>query len=97
MKKINILFLFSAITFSILSLVSCGGDDETSGGGGENVISNAIGTWMCTQSTDTQQGHSAQGLMVGKEITINYDGTCSIRILGSSEEIWYSTKRYWVL
>ena len=75
MKKISILLFFSAIVFSALSLVSCGGDDETSGGGGENVISNAIGTWMCTQSTDTQQGYSAQGLMVGKEITINYDGT----------------------
>lgn len=36
----------------------------------------AIGTWKCTQSTDTwQNGNSYTGLMVGKEITIKNDGT----------------------
>lgn len=59
-------------------VMSCGGDDEESGGGGDrdgDLISKAIGTWMCTQSTDTGQGQTYQGLMVGKEVTINANGT----------------------
>ena len=60
-------------------VASCGGDDSSDGGGGRatdsELISKAIGTWMCTESTDTQQGKSYQGMMVGKEVTINAGGT----------------------
>ena len=38
-------------------------------------IDDAVGTWMCIQSTDTYQGVSHDGLLVGKEITINKNGT----------------------
>ena len=58
-------------------LVSCGNDNESNDGGlaGAELIGKAIGTWMCIQSTDSQLGQSYQGLMVGKEVTINANGT----------------------
>lgn len=69
--------MLSALIMPFIS--SCGGDDSSDGGGGGatdgDLISKAIGTWMCTESTDTQQGKSYQGMMVGKEVTINAGGT----------------------
>lgn len=57
-------------------LVACGDDGESSGGyQDDDLISKAIGTWMCTQSTDIGNGQIYQGLMVGKEVTINAGGT----------------------
>lgn len=38
-------------------------------------INDAIGTWMCIQSTDTYQGISQTGLLVGAEIKVNGNGT----------------------
>lgn len=38
-------------------------------------ISQAVGTWMCTESTDNYLGQSVTGLLVGTEITIMADGT----------------------
>ena len=75
--------LWSILMLAVLMMplvASCGGDDSSDGGGGEtatdgDLISKAIGTWMCTESTDTQQGKSYQGMMVGKEVTINAGGT----------------------
>ena len=40
-----------------------------------NLVNEAVGTWMCTQSTDSQAGYSFDGLMVGKEVSIKRDGT----------------------
>ena len=73
MTKFGFYFL-SALLFSV-SLISCGDDNDNSSASGGNLISQAIGTWMCTQSTDTQQGHSYSGMMVGKEVSIMANGT----------------------
>ena len=75
MKNFKILSIMLSILIIPL-LVSCGDNDEkASSTSGEDLIIKASGTWMCTQSVDTQNGQSYQGLMVGKEITINPNGT----------------------
>lgn len=57
-------------------MVSCGDNDEKDNTpSGDDLIIKASGTWMCTQSVDTQGSNTFQGLMVGKEITINPNGT----------------------
>ena len=56
-------------------MVACGGDDDGGGSTGNDLLNKAIGTWMCTESTDTSQGYTMEGLMVGKEVTIKNDGT----------------------
>ena len=38
-------------------------------------MNQAVGTWMCIESKDTYRGQSANGLLVGTEITIKADGT----------------------
>ncbi len=58
-----------------LMLVSCGGDDSDDGSRGNELVTKAVGTWMCTSSTDSARGASVDGLMVGKQITINNNGT----------------------
>ena len=75
MKQFKLLSMLLAILM-IPMMVSCGGDDEKdSTPSGDDLIIKASGTWMCTQSVDTQNGKSYQGLMVGKEITISPNGT----------------------
>lgn len=75
MKQFKHLSIVLAILM-IPMMVSCGGDDEKgSAPSGDDLIIKASGTWMCTQSVDTQNGQSYQGLMVGKEITITPNGT----------------------
>ena len=57
-------------------MVACGSDDSNDDGArDEKLVAEAVGTWMCIQSTDSQGGYSAEGLMVGKEVTIRKDGT----------------------
>ena len=57
-------------------MVSCGDDDEKSEVvSGSELINKAVGTWMCSHSTDTKNGQTYQDLMVGKEVTINTNGT----------------------
>ena len=77
MRKIKFWSMLMLMGMLIPLAVSCGGDDDGDGGGSTDgdLIAKAVGTWMCTQSTDTQQGQSYQGLMVGKEVTINANGT----------------------
>lgn len=77
MKKIKNLIYLCIVTLASLTLSSCGGDDDGNNGGatGGDLISKAIGTWMCIQSTDQQGSNSYQSLMVGKEITIYANGT----------------------
>ncbi len=75
MKQFKLLSMLLAILM-IPMMVSCGGDDEKdSTPSGDDLIIKATGTWMCTQSVDTQNGKSYQGLMVGKEVTISSNGT----------------------
>lgn len=75
MKQFKLLSTLLAILV-IPMMVSCGDDDEkNSTPSGDDLIIMASGTWMCTQSVDSQNGQSYQGLMVGKEITISPNGT----------------------
>ena len=54
-------------------MTACGSDDDDNGG--DIDVNQAVGTWMCVQSTDTYRGQSVTGLLVGKEITIKANGT----------------------
>ncbi len=77
MKQFKILSILLVVCFSSL-LFSCGGDDSNDSSTvveGAELINKAVGVWMCTQSTDTQQGNTYQNLMVGKEITVYANGT----------------------
>ena len=75
MKQFKLLSMLLAILM-VPMMVSCGGDDEKDDNpSGDDLIIKASGTWMCTQSVDAMNGQSLQGLMVGKEITINPNGT----------------------
>ena len=56
-------------------VVACSSDDEDNGSRDSDLLRQAIGTWMCTQSTDSAMGRSYDGLLVGKQVTINADGT----------------------
>lgn len=71
------LYALMAMLFVALLLpmnVSCGSDDD-SGTSNEDLRTQAVGTWMCTKSTDISQGSSYNGLMVGKQVTIYANGT----------------------
>lgn len=76
MKKKNFMFLMAAIMVAMLSVgfVSCGSDDDD-GPSGSDLVTEAVGTWMCTSSTDSAMGYTFDGLMVGKEVTIKSNGT----------------------
>jgi hypothetical protein len=66
--------LFSTIMLAVIVMpmaVSCSNDEVEE----PFDINKAIGTWMCIQSTDTYMGQSYDGLLVGKEITVNKGGT----------------------
>lgn len=69
-KMLSILLAMVALPMS----VACSSDSEE-----DEVfdINKAYGTWMCIQSTDSYQGHSQNGLLVGAQITINKGGTYS--------------------
>ena len=57
-----------------MSMASCS-DDESNDSSGNDLVNKAIGTWMCTSSTDSAMGYTVEGLMVGKEVTIKSNGT----------------------
>ena len=56
-----------------LSLTGCGSDDDDTPVVNINVR-DFIGNWVCTASTDTWQGQSHEGLMVGKQLQIMEGG-----------------------
>ena len=56
-------------------VVACGSDDEDDVARDSDLLKQAIGTWMCTQSRDSAMGKTYDGLMVGKQVTINANGT----------------------
>ncbi len=69
MKKI---LLFLALM--LLPMVfSCGSDEESASG--SELLQKAIGSWMCTQSTDIAQGQKYEGLLVGAMVYIQKNGT----------------------
>ena len=49
--------------------VSCSNDDD------DSLETKAVGTWMCTNSTDVYMGYTSDGLLVGAQVTIKGDGT----------------------
>ena len=75
MKQFKTISLFVALLCSMFFVTACGSDDEETPWTGTELVSQAAGTWMCTQSTDSQYGYSAYGLMVGKQVTIKTNGT----------------------
>ncbi|SFO85458.1 lipocalin family protein [Prevotella sp. tf2-5] len=75
MKNETIWSKLMIVVMMSLMLVSCGGDDSDDGSRGNELVTKAVGTWMCTSSTDSARGASVDGLMVGKQITINNNGT----------------------
>lgn len=54
-------------------IMACGSDDDESED--DALLAKAIGTWMCTQSTDSYRGYTSQGLLVGAQVSIKSDGT----------------------
>jgi len=60
-----------SLMMMVVVMTACGGDDND----GNIDVNQAVGTWMCIQSTDTYRGQSVTGLLVGTEITIKADGT----------------------
>ena len=62
------------VMMALAVFASCSKDDDNSPQGSE-LVSKAIGTWMCTYSLDSGNGNSYEGLMVGKEVSIKSDGT----------------------
>lgn len=68
------------VVLTMLLVISCGDDDKGGSGKtltGDELVRKATGTWICTQSTDTKNGKTYEGLMVGNELTINTDYTYS--------------------
>ena len=70
MKKLFfILLALSAITFVV---TSCSDDDDN-----DLNLDKIVGKWMCVKSTDTYQGTTVEGLLVGAQVVINANGTYS--------------------
>ena len=77
MKQLKTISLFVALLCSMFVVSSCGSDNDNDDGARDSqLIAEASGTWMCIESTDTQQsGYDVENLMIGKEVTIKKDGT----------------------
>ena len=77
MKQLKIWSIVMLMVITLPALVACGGDDDNNDSGARDseLVSKAIGTWMCIESSDTYGGYTSTGLMVGKEVTINKNGT----------------------
>ena len=57
MKILKIWSIFMLVTILMPALSSCSKDSNGGGGGSEsNLLSRAIGTWVCTQSSDVTSG-----------------------------------------
>jgi hypothetical protein len=76
MKQSKFWSTLMLIVMTLPIMVACGSNDNDDDGARDtNLVNEAVGTWMCTQSTDSQAGYSFDGLMVGKEVSIKRDGT----------------------
>ena len=75
MNNLKIWSMTMLMAMMLPLVTSCSKDSEESASGAD-LVSQAVGTWMCTASRDTQtNGLSYDGLMLGKQITIKSDGT----------------------
>lgn len=74
-KQIKLWGMMMVMLMMAPLMVACGGDDSDDGSRGNELVTKAIGTWMCTSSTDSARGMSYDGLMVGKQVTIKNNGT----------------------
>ncbi|MCH5307433.1 MAG: lipocalin family protein [Prevotella sp.] len=74
MKKTKTLGIWMLAVTMILQVMACSKDSEDNS---TVNVSEAVGTWMCVESTDTYRGVSYTGLMVGTEVIIRSDGTFS--------------------
>ena len=73
MKQLK--FLSMMMLVAVMSMMmGCSSDDDNEAQDGD-LVKQAVGTWMCTSSTDSSMGRSVDGLMVGKQVTIKSDGT----------------------
>ena len=91
MNRLKLLTFQVLSIISVLLVASCsssnGNELQTSEeGSNETLLSQAIGTWMCTKSTDVQGTNTYNNLMIGKEITIYPNRTFS----STAETIGYS-------
>lgn len=77
MKKNSFLSIMMLVLMAMPLFVSCGSDDDNDDGARDSqLVAEVSGTWMCVESTDTQQsGYELKSLIVGKEVTIKKDGT----------------------
>lgn len=76
MKHLKIWSMMLLMLMAMPLMVACSSDDKINDGSrDEDLVAKAVGTWMCTQSTDSQGSYSVDGLMVGKEVTIKSNGT----------------------
>ncbi|MBQ9362747.1 MAG: lipocalin family protein [Bacteroidaceae bacterium] len=73
MKNIVSFGCMVAFLFLAFAFVACGSDDKDDKT--QVNVNEAVGTWMCTSSTDTYQNQTHTGLLVGAQITIKSDGT----------------------
>jgi hypothetical protein len=75
MKTLKIWSMMMLAVMMMLLAMGCSKDSDD-GPKDSELEKLAIGTWMCVESTDTQQnGASYSGLMIGKQVTINSDRT----------------------
>jgi hypothetical protein len=75
MKKCKKYYLLLMLVVALPMMMSCSKDSDNDTPQGAELVKEAVGTWMCTYSLDSAGGRSYEGLMVGKEVTINSDGT----------------------
>ena len=77
MKKAFVYLMMALLT---MPFVACGSDDDDDTTVVDN-LSQVVGTWVCTASTDswtTEKGSgSGENLMVGETLTIKADGSYS--------------------
>lgn len=70
-KQLLLLTMMLLPMMAMMSVLSaCSSDDDDT-----IDINEAAGLWMCTQSKDTYQGKTYDGLLVGAEIYIMNNGT----------------------
>lgn len=63
------------VSMLCVCFASCSSDNTDDGLSGNELVTEVIGTWMCTDSEDSFMGYLVKGEMVGKEVTINRNGT----------------------
>ena len=74
-RTLNLSGYMIAVVFTFFTLSSCGSDEEKTETSTQINVNQAVGTWMCTSSTDTYEGKTYTGLLVGAQVTIKNDGT----------------------